>query len=187
MGCKAVAWKDPGLLKTQDDITIPARQIDVFIDNQDQFLTACFGRDASGPQGDLAAQPVGRLIERVLQASIAKSIEVGLANDSKFDLKRTYLDLGEEMYSPMVCIGTYVHLESATFHPVQPSMAALDGIALCHPGEDISGGLGRFADIQEIRKSYDGTPAQWQKEIRELVRVHLIQFHQVWNLRTSAK
>ena len=170
---KAVAWKDPGLLKTQDGITIPARQVDVFVDSQDQFLTACFGREASGPQGDLAAQPVGRLLQRILEEAVGKCITQSMDNEAKFDIKRTYIEiLGcEEMYSPMVCIGTYVHLENETFSPVQPSMAALDGIAICHPNEDISAGLDKFADIQEIRKSFDGTPDEWQRQLRYVVGV----------------
>ena len=62
-------------------------------------------------------------------------------------------------------------IRDRVFIPIQPSMAALDGIALCHPSEDISGGLDRFADIQEIRKSFDGTEDEWQRQLRYVVGV----------------
>ena len=153
----AIAWKDPGVEQNHQGVTVPRRQVDRYADRQSDFLRAIFGRDSSGTPDELEKQPVGRLIQRVLEAAIGKAISVGLANETPFNLKRTYIsELGtEEMYSPMVVIASYCNLEEVNFVPVQPSMSALEGIALCHPTEDLHNhALETRSDIRALETEF---------------------------------
>ena len=149
-----LGWKDPGVEDGPSGTTVPIRQSDRFADQQNDFLLALFGRDSDGAREELEKQPVGKLIQRILEQAIGKCISVGLANQSTFNLKRTYISelSAEEMYSPMVVIGSYIHLADVQLTQVQPSMAALEGIALCHPNQDLTvNWLSSFSDIKQLR------------------------------------
>ena len=167
----AIAWKDPGVERNHEGVAVPLRQHDRFADRQCDFLRAVFGSDvSSGGPDELEKQPVGRLIHRILEAAMAKAISVGLARGSPFNLKRTYIsELGdEEMYSPMVVIASYCNLEEVNLFPVQPSMAALEGIALCHPKEDLhTHGLATRSDIRALETEFSGD-RPWAGELRYL-------------------
>lgn len=190
-----IGWEDPGVGESQEGITIPLRQVDTFMDNQVEFMKACFGNESAGPPGGLDKQPVCKLIQRVLNEAVGSLVTVGLEHETPFDLQRTYIQEldSEEMYSVMVCIGTYFHIEEQQVVPVDSSLKALEGIALLHPGDDIvhlamgtsSPVMGRsgtdagshrvaikFADLLELHRNFDGTAAQWgNEEMRFLMGV----------------
>ena len=190
-----IGWEDPGVGESEEGITIPLRQVDTFLDNQVEFMKACFGDESAGPPGGLDKQPVCKLIQRVLSEAVGKLVTIGLEHEAPFDLKRTYIQEldAEEMYSVMVCIGTYFHIQDQQVVPVDATLKALEGIALLHPGDDIvtlargtyspimfrSGtGAGanrvaiKFADLLELHRHFDGTAAQWGNvEMRWLMGV----------------
>ena len=171
-----LGWKDPGVEDGPSGATVPIRQSDRFADQQNDFLLACFGRDSGGNREELEKQPVGKLIQRILEQAIGKCISVGLANQSTFNLKRTYISelSAEEMYSPMVVIGSYIHLADVQLTQVQPSMAALEGIALCHPTQDLTThGLEKFSDIQHLRDNIVESEhtGPWASERRRLIGI----------------
>ena len=173
-----LGWEDPGVRENQTGVTVPIHQADTFADQQVHFLTQCFGRESDGAPGELFKQPVGKLIERVLGESIAKLVTVGLENEQPFDLQRTYIEdlAAEEMYSAHVCIGSYIHMSDLQFVVVQPSMAALEGIALCTPGSDALNATydlhsrnPQYADLVKLRSVYTGP--NFEDEIKWLLGV----------------
>ena len=207
---EVVGWEDPGVDRIfarqarfgdlgdatgeVAGITIPLRQVDTFADNQVEFLKACFGEESAGPPGDLSKQPVCKLIERALSAAVGKLVTNGLEHEVPFDISRTYIQEldAEEMYSVMVCIGTYFHIEQQQVVPVDGTLKALEGISLLHPGHDIlhlatgtdsplmfrsgtDAGAKRvqktFADLEELHQQFDGSAEEWAVEMGWLMGV----------------
>jgi len=133
MEVEALSWKEPGVRKNHAGITVPRILQDTFADNHEALLAACFGRSAQG-NNDLESQPIGRLIERVLKEAIKLLLGRAGQENNKFDLQRTYVDdFGEdEMYSAIVCMQPYCDITTQHMKAVQPSLAALEGIAMLH-------------------------------------------------------
>lgn len=139
MDVDSLAWVDPGVHVNPGGRTVPRVANDSFYDNHPQVLAMCFGE---GHGNTMAEQSIGRCCQRVIEQSLATLQDHAKATTKggKFNLQRTYIDFadGDSLYSAVVCAQSYFHIDVSEFRPVQPSLAALTGIALVMPQKDFT-------------------------------------------------
>ena len=144
MGVDSLAWQDPGTHVNPGGQTVPHFMQDTFCDNHPAVLAMCFGE---GHGNTMAEQSIGRCCQRVIEQSLAtlQNHAKGSTTGGKFNLQRTFIDFadGESLYSAVVCSRSYFKIDVSEFRPVQPSLAALNGIALVMPQKDFTSGTAR--------------------------------------------
>lgn len=117
----------------------PAVVRDNFFDTQGGYLISWFGDVASGHDHEGWRSCPGSLFQRAFEESLAKLISRARLAGGDFDYRSTYVHdfVDDGCYSFVVCMLPQIEIFDLPHQTLDPSMQALEGIALLQPTRPI--------------------------------------------------